>query len=107
MRTLRSSGLQRPRPRAITRSSRQKVTSITLRDVLSNGLIEKSVHDLKRAVGLLDRFEITLEGVKDDTYLAAYLLDPNRSKYDLADLAREALGIENHNAPAANWPETA
>ena len=54
-----------------------------LRDVLSNGLIEKSIHDLKRAVGLLDRFNITLEGVKDDTYLAAYLLDPNRSKYEL------------------------
>jgi len=79
----------------------------TLRDVLSNGLIEKSVHDLKRAVGLLDRFNITLEGVKDDTYLAAYLLDPTRSKYELHDLAREALGVENHNAPAANWPETA
>ena len=79
----------------------------TLRDVLSNGLIEKSVHDLKRAVGLLDRFNIKLEGVKDDTYLAAYLLDPNRSKYELADLAREALGIDSGNAPAANWPETA
>src|SRR5919106_3713205 len=60
----------------------------TLREVLSNGLIEKSVHDLKRAVGLLDRFDITLEGVKDDTFLAGYLLDPNRSKYELSDLAR-------------------
>jgi DNA polymerase-1 len=79
----------------------------TLRDVLSNGLIEKSVHDLKRAVGLLDRFSITLEGVKDDTYLAAYLLDPNRSKYELLDLAREALGIDTSHTPAANWPETA
>ena len=78
-----------------------------LREVLSNGLIEKSVHDLKRAVGLLDRFNITLEGVKDDTFLAAYLLDPNRSKYELTDLAREALGIEISNTPAANWPETA
>ena len=79
----------------------------TLRDVLSNGLIEKSVHDVKRAVGLLDRFNITLEGVKDDTYLAAYLLDPSRSKYELNDLAGEALGIEPNNTPAANWPETA
>ncbi len=79
----------------------------TLRDVLSNGLIEKSVHDLKRAVGLLDRFNITLEGVKDDTYLAAYLLDPTRSKYELNDLAGEALGIEVNNTPAANWPDTA
>src|SRR5215216_7144519 len=79
----------------------------TLRDVLSNGLIEKSVHDLKRAVGLLDRFNITLEGVQDDTYLAASLLDPNRSKYELSDLAREALGIEHNHTPAANWPDTA
>jgi DNA polymerase-1 len=78
-----------------------------LREVLSNGLIEKSVHDLKRAVGLLERFDITLEGVKDDTFLAAYLLDPNRSKYELADLAREALNIENGHNPAANWTEHA
>ena len=79
----------------------------SLREVLSNGLIEKSIHDVKRAVGLLDRFHITLEGVKDDTFLAAYLLDPNRSKYELSDLAREALGVENGSTPAANWPETA
>ena len=78
-----------------------------LREVLSNGLIEKSVHDLKRAVGLLDRFNITLEGVKDDTFLAAYLLDPNRSKYDLSDLAREALSIEVNNTPPATWQATA
>jgi DNA polymerase-1 len=74
-----------------------------LREVLSNGLIEKSVHDLKRAVGLLARFDITLEGVKDDTFLAAYLIDPNRSKYELADLAREALGTEDANGAPSNW----
>jgi DNA polymerase I len=74
-----------------------------LREVLSNGLIEKSVHDLKRAVGLLERFDIKLEGVKDDTFLAAYLIDPNRSKYELNDLAREALNLENGNQPPANW----
>ena len=78
-----------------------------LREVLANGLVEKSVHDLKRAVGLLDRFNITLEGIKDDTFIAAYLLDPARSKYELADLAREALGVENGNTPAANWTESA
>ena len=78
-----------------------------LREVLSNGLVEKSIHDVKRAVGLLDRFNITLEGVKDDTFIAAYLLDPARSKYELNDLAREALGIENGTAPAANWADSA
>ena len=78
-----------------------------LREVLSNGLIEKSVHDVKRAVGLLDRFNITLEGVKDDTFIAAYLLDPNRSKYELSDLAREALSVEINSTPPANWAESA
>ena len=74
-----------------------------LREILSNGLIEKSVHDLKRATALLARFDITLEGVKDDTFLAAYLLDPNRSKYELTDLAREALGSENGSSPQGQW----
>ncbi len=74
-----------------------------LREVLSNGLIEKSVHDLKRAVGLLRGLGITLEGVKDDTFLAAYLLDPNRSKYELNDLAREAAEVEKSEKPANDW----
>jgi len=76
-----------------------------LREVLSNGLIEKSVHDLKRAVGLLARLDITLEGVKDDTLLAAYLIDPNRSKYELQDLAREAVNVERIDKPANGWSD--
>lgn len=75
----------------------------SLREVLANGLVEKSVHDLKRATGLLANFRITLEGVKDDTFLAAYLLDPNRSKYELPDLAREALGVEDTDGPPSTW----
>ncbi len=77
----------------------------SIREVLSNGLLEKSVHDLKRAVGLLGQLDITLEGVKDDTFLAAYLLDPSRSKYDLTDLAREAVGIEGFDKPAKGWTD--
>ncbi|HVG29341.1 MAG TPA: DNA polymerase I [Pyrinomonadaceae bacterium] len=64
-----------------------------LRDVLANGLLSKSVHDLKRATALLATLDITVEGLTDDTLLAAYLLDPVRSKYDLADLAREAVSV--------------
>ena len=75
---------------------------VKLREVLSNGLIEKSVHDLKRAVGLMARLGINLEGVKDDTFLAAYLIDPNRSKYELSDLAREAVGVERIGK-ASEW----
>ncbi len=76
-----------------------------LREVLGNGLIEKSVHDLKRAVGLLARLDIKLEGVKDDTFLAAYLLDPNRSKYELADLAREALDVDGVDGTPDGWTD--
>jgi DNA polymerase-1 len=74
-----------------------------LREVLANGLLEKSVHDLKRAVSLLTPLGITLEGVKDDTLLAAYLLDPGRSKYDLGDLAREVTGVDGAGQPPAGW----
>ena len=77
-----------------------------IREVLSNGLIEKSVHDLKRVVGLLDRLDIKIEGVKDDTFLAAYLLDPNRSKYELADLAREAVSVESLEKPSQGWTDS-
>ena len=71
-----------------------------LRDVLANGLLEKSVHDLKRAAALLAHFNLEPEGVSDDTLLAAYLLDPVRSRYELADLAREAVGADG-------WTESA
>ncbi len=75
-----------------------------LRDVLANGLLSKSVHDLKRAVLLLAPLGIEPEGVTDDTLLAAYLLDPVRSKYELADLAREAVGAEIADVPDG-WTE--
>lgn len=76
-----------------------------LRELLANGLLEKSVHDLKRAVGLLSRLDVKLEGVKDDTFLAGYLLDPNRSKYDLLDLAREAINVDNTPPAPDGWTD--
>jgi DNA polymerase-1 len=77
-----------------------------LRDVLSNGLLSKSVHDLKRAVALLAPLGIEPEGVTDDTLLAAYLLDPIRSKYELVDLARDALGTGGAGNPPEGWTES-
>ncbi|MDQ3668133.1 MAG: DNA polymerase I [Acidobacteriota bacterium] len=78
----------------------------SLREVLTNGLIEKSIHDLKRAMGLLAKLNLTLEGVKDDTFIAAYLLDPNRSKYELSDLAREAVGLDGLERPPNGWTKS-
>jgi DNA polymerase-1 len=76
-----------------------------LRDVLANGLLSKSVHDLKRAVALLEPLGIEPEGVTDDILLAAYLLDPTRSKYELADLAREAVNTEGAGDVPEGWTE--
>ena len=76
-----------------------------LRDVLANGLLSKSVHDLKRAVALLAHLNIEIEGITDDTLLAAYLLDPIRSKYDLADLARDAVNADGWTDAPEGWTE--
>ena len=79
----------------------------TLRELFSNGLLEKSVHDLKRATSLLMPLDIELAGIADDTLLAAYVLDPTRSKYELIDLARESLGAEGGGPPYEGWDEIA
>ena len=76
-----------------------------LRDVLANGLLSKSVHDLKRACALLAPLGIEIEGGKDDTLLAAYLLDPIRSRYELIDLAREAVGSTGSGDVPVGWNE--
>ena len=85
----------------------KEVAIASLREFLTNGLLEKSVHDLKRASSLLAPFDIQLEGVADDTLLAAYVLDPSRSKYELADLAREAINVDTVGPPAGGWSENA
>jgi DNA polymerase-1 len=77
----------------------------SLREVLANGLLEKSVHDLKHAVGLLAPLNITLEGVKDDTLIAAYLLDPTRTKYELNELAQEAVNADPAGQAPAGWQD--
>ena len=78
-----------------------------LKELLTNGLLEKSVHDLKRATALLAPFGIELAGIEDDTLIAAYVLDPTRSKYELNDLAREAIGIEGGGPAYEGWSEAA
>lgn len=62
-----------------------------LKEAFGNGLIEKSTHDLKRAIRLLGGPGIELENVTEDTMLQAYLLDAERAKYELPQLASEYL----------------
>lgn len=78
----------------------------SLKELFANGLSEKSVHDLKRTVALLEPLQVEMAGVANDTLIAAYVLDPTRSKYELNDLASEAAGVEGGAPPAAGWSES-
>ncbi len=69
---------------------RQEAVNL-LKEVFGNGLIEKSTHDLKRAMRLFSPLGVELENVTDDTMLQAYLLDSERAKYELPQLASEFL----------------
>jgi DNA polymerase-1 len=75
-----------------------------LNDAFDNGLIDKATHDLKRALHLLTPLGITLENVSEDTLLEAYLLDPERAKYEPHELLSQYSGTLmplNTAAPAA------
>ncbi len=65
-----------------------------LRELFENGLIAQCTYDAKPALKLFRKLGIALEGSLDDVLIAAWLVDPNRGKYDLRTLAREHLRIE-------------
>lgn len=65
-----------------------------MREIFENGLLAKSTHDAKSAWKVFAAQGIEPEGVLDDVMIAAWLLEPNRGKYDLRALAREYLRIE-------------
>jgi DNA polymerase I len=65
-----------------------------LTDMIESPKIGKIGHDLKR-LSLAFRSEgITLRGVAFDAMLAAYVIDPGKRRYDLAELAGEHLGVD-------------
>lgn len=74
----------------------------TLRDILSNGFLEKVTHDLKSQLAALAKLSIIPEAVVDDTMIAAYVIDSGR-KTELESLAQFNLGIEGVYAVADGW----
>ena len=87
---------------------------------LNNDAVEKVVHDAKVALHALNRAHeelnpdrkadviravttcgtrypwnggVRIRPITEDTLLAAYLLDPNRGKYPIADIARDVLDL--------------
>jgi DNA polymerase-1 len=76
-----------------------------LRDILSNGFLEKSAHDYKTDLAVLQKLGIEPEAVADDTCLAAYLLDPVRAHYDVPFMAQVYLDKEIAFEVPENWSE--
>jgi len=77
-----------------------------VREVLENGLVAKCTHDAKSALKAFTRLGIEPEGRLDDVMIAAWLLNPNRGKYDLRALAREHLRLEWEEDPIS-WKASA
>jgi DNA polymerase-1 len=76
-----------------------------LSDILTNGFLEKTVHDAKRNLGALLTLGIHPEAVKDDTMIAAYLLDPTRSNYPVDHLAQVYLDVDAARTIADGFEE--
>ncbi len=64
----------------------------TLKKLFGNRLIEKVTFDLKRATHLLNKLGVEIQTATDDTLLQGYLLDSDRSKFEVTQLAKEHLG---------------
>ncbi len=76
-------------------------------DMLSNGLSDKSVYDLKQNLHALSSLNVELEAVTDDVLIAAYLIDPTRSAYEINKLVLENCGVEPQYETPKDWNEKA
>lgn len=64
----------------------------SFKSALSDPEIKKVSHDLKKLKISLAKGNIILEGLYFDTMIAAYLLNPAKSEYGLADISFDYLG---------------
>ena len=62
---------------------------LALKPIFENSTIKKNGFDLKREYLFLMDHQIDLQGVDFDGFIAAYLLDPARRSYDLAEIVFE------------------
>ncbi len=79
--------------------------SMRLKAALADAELPKAVHDAKSASRALGKHGATLAGVRDDTLLYSYLLDPTTARHSLADAAlrRFSLKLSGGVAEAAEF----
>jgi DNA polymerase-1 len=78
-----------------------------LRDILTNGFLEKVSFDYKKNLGVLMTLGIEPESVTDDPMIAAYLIDSGRSSYELQNLANTNLDSDTFREVPEDFPDYA
>jgi len=78
-----------------------------LRDILTNGFLEKVAFDYKKNLGVLLTLGIEPESVTDDPMIAAYLIDSGRSSYELQNLANTNLDSDTFREVPEGFAENA
>ncbi len=73
---------------------RPEAALAALRPLLEDAALPKTAWNAKQARVALARAGVTLRGVRSDALLMAYLLNPGRRAYDLAQLAADLFGEE-------------
>lgn len=65
-----------------------------LKPVFNDNDIKKTGHNIKYDIIVLNKFGINVKGVKWDTMILSYLLEPNRHSHKLDDLSMDYLGYK-------------
>jgi DNA polymerase-1 len=65
-----------------------------LRSALESADVPKAVHDYKAAIHTLTPLGVTLAGVRHDSMLYSYLLDPTYSSHELAEVALRRFNLK-------------
>ncbi len=65
-----------------------------MKGILENEKIQKNGHNIKYDLIVLRNEGINLKGIAFDTILASYLLNPNKTNHNLADVSMEHLGMK-------------
>lgn len=68
-----------------------------LKEILENERIEKSAYDSKALMHMGYRFGVVIKGIKFDTLIAGYLLNPEQQKYELKQLVYDYLRYDVEN----------
>ncbi len=79
---------------AVIVPSETKEAFSRLVDLLGAAEISKSIHDYKAAIHVLERQGITVLGVRHDSMLYSYLLDPTYPSHRLADVALRRFNLK-------------